>query len=87
VAEYHSNIGKASCYTLPIFYFFNVSASFALPKSLIARSISWLLPYTAVVPGAVFGDDDHLSPSYATSMENIAEGMNRIEEFIKKISV
>lgn len=38
----------------------------------------------AVVPGAVFGDDDHLRLSYATSMENIAEGMDRIEEFIKE---
>lgn len=40
----------------------------------------------AVVPGAVFGDDDHLRISYATSMENIAKGMDRIEDFVKGIS-
>ncbi len=39
----------------------------------------------AVVPGAVFGDDNHLRLSYATSMENIAKGMDRIEEFMNKI--
>lgn len=39
----------------------------------------------AVVPGAVFGDDNFIRLSYATSMENITEGLNRIEEFVKKL--
>ena len=40
----------------------------------------------AVVPGAAFGLDGNLRLSYASSIENIKEGLNRIEEFIKTIS-
>ena len=39
----------------------------------------------AVVPGAGFGVCDYIRLSYATSKENIKEGMDRIEEFIKKL--
>ena len=35
----------------------------------------------AVVPGGAFGADEYIRISYATSMENIEEGLNRIEEF------
>ena len=38
----------------------------------------------AVVPGCVFGDDNFIRLSYATSMENIVDGLNRIEKFINK---
>ncbi|MDP3786384.1 MAG: pyridoxal phosphate-dependent aminotransferase [Candidatus Omnitrophota bacterium] len=38
----------------------------------------------AVVPGGVFGDDNYIRLSYATSMENIIEGLNRIERFISQ---
>jgi aspartate aminotransferase len=38
----------------------------------------------AVVPGAVFGDDNFIRLSYAASLENIKEGMQRIEYFINK---
>lgn len=40
----------------------------------------------AVVPGDSFGSDDHVRISYATSMENIVEGMDRIAEAVKKLS-
>jgi aspartate aminotransferase len=40
----------------------------------------------AVVPGAAFGVDTHLRFSYATSMENIEKGLDRIESFIKRIT-
>ena len=33
----------------------------------------------AVVPGVVFGNDNHIRLSYATSMRNIEEGMTRIK--------
>ncbi len=39
----------------------------------------------AVMPGSVFGMDNNLRLSYATSMENIIEGLNRIENIVKKI--
>jgi len=39
----------------------------------------------AMVPGIAFGDDHCFRLSYATSMERIVEGMNRIEEFLSRI--
>lgn len=39
----------------------------------------------AVVPGIAFGADDFVRLSYATSMENINKGLNRIEEFINAL--
>ena len=41
--------------------------------------------HVAVVPGVVFGDDNYIRLSYATSTENIIEGLNRIERFIEKL--
>ncbi|TJX16241.1 pyridoxal phosphate-dependent aminotransferase [Tissierella creatinini] len=38
----------------------------------------------AVVPGIGFGDDNYIRLSYATSMENIIEGIRRIKEVIEK---
>jgi len=40
----------------------------------------------AVVPGVEFGADPFERLSYATSMEDIQEGLNRIEEALKKLS-
>ena len=40
----------------------------------------------AVVPGVEFGGDPFERLSYATSMEDIKEGLNRIEETLKKLS-
>lgn len=39
----------------------------------------------AVVPGKAFGLDNYVRVSYATSMEAIREGLNRIENFVKNI--
>lgn len=41
----------------------------------------------AVVPGIVFGEsgEHHVRCSYATSLENIKEALNRIERFMKKL--
>lgn len=36
----------------------------------------------AVVPGAGFGSDDHMRISYATSLEQLQEGLDRIERFV-----
>ena len=36
----------------------------------------------AVVPGIAFGDDDFIRLSYATSLENIKKGINRIKELL-----
>ncbi|MDO4563212.1 MAG: pyridoxal phosphate-dependent aminotransferase [Clostridia bacterium] len=37
----------------------------------------------AVVPGSGFGSDEHVRWSYATSMENIKSGLDRLESFLK----
>ena len=39
----------------------------------------------AVVPGIAFGDDECVRLSYAISKEDIAEGLNRIEAFVKEV--
>ncbi|SJZ34297.1 pyridoxal phosphate-dependent aminotransferase [Garciella nitratireducens] len=40
----------------------------------------------AVVPGIGFGIDNYIRLSYATSLKDIEEGLNRIEKFLKKIN-
>jgi aspartate aminotransferase len=41
----------------------------------------------AVVPGIAFGNDNYIRMSYATSMENIKKGIDRIEEGIGKLQL
>ncbi|MDQ0149723.1 pyridoxal phosphate-dependent aminotransferase [Eubacterium multiforme] len=62
----------------------------SINNSLIKDSLSFskeLLEENkvAVVPGVGFGIDNYVRLSYATSMENIEKGLNRIEEFLKKL--
>jgi aspartate aminotransferase len=71
---------KGAFYAYP-----NVSAAF---KNGITDSMSFaekLLAeeYVAVVPGEAFGTNDHIRISYATSMEELAKGLDRIEKFIR----
>ena len=40
----------------------------------------------AVVPGVAFGADNYIRLSYANSLENIKDGLNRIENFIEELS-
>lgn len=40
---------------------------------------------TAVVPGEAFGDKKYIRLSYATSMNNIIKGLDRIEAFINRL--
>jgi len=39
----------------------------------------------AVVPGSAFGKEGYIRLSYATSMENLKEGMERIKQALKKL--
>ncbi|MFI5323736.1 MAG: pyridoxal phosphate-dependent aminotransferase [Thermodesulfobacteriota bacterium] len=76
------------------FYAFpNVSGYFS--KHFNGKEINSSMSFTeflldeakvAVVPGDSFGSDDHVRISFATSMENIVKGMDRIEETVKKLS-
>jgi aspartate aminotransferase len=38
----------------------------------------------ALVPGAAFGADEYVRLSYATSMENIEKGLDRLADLLKK---
>ncbi|MCY6356654.1 pyridoxal phosphate-dependent aminotransferase [Clostridium sp. ZS2-4] len=40
----------------------------------------------AVIPGIAFGLDDYVRLSYATSMDTIKKGLDRIEEFLMKLN-
>jgi aspartate aminotransferase len=44
------------------------------------------LANVAVVPGADFGNDNHIRLSYATSLSNIEEGLERIKDAVMKLS-
>lgn len=41
----------------------------------------------ATIPGIAFGLDNYIRLSYATSMDNIKNGLDRIEDFINKLQV
>ena len=41
--------------------------------------------HVALVPGPAFGTEDHVRISYATSMEQIDEGLRRLKEFFAKL--
>jgi aspartate aminotransferase len=43
--------------------------------------------HVAAVPGVAFGADNYVRLSYATSMENIVEGLKRIDEFLMEVVV
>jgi aspartate aminotransferase len=71
---------KGAFYAYP-----NVSAAY---KGGITDSMSFaekLLAeeYVAVVPGEAFGTNDHIRISYATSIEELTKGLDRIEKFIR----
>jgi aspartate aminotransferase len=38
------------------------------------------------VPGEAFGTDEHIRISYATSMKELARGLDRIEQFTRRYS-
>jgi aspartate aminotransferase len=40
--------------------------------------------HVAVVPGEAFGTEKHVRISYATSMENIRKGLDRLEEYVRE---
>ncbi|WP_373370302.1 pyridoxal phosphate-dependent aminotransferase [Irregularibacter muris] len=72
------------------YVFVDISKAFGakVNERLIDSSVSFaelLLEkaHVAVIPGTAFGMDNFIRLSYATSMENIKEGLDRLEAFIK----
>jgi len=37
------------------------------------------------VPGIAFGADDYLRISYATSLDNIEKGLDRLDRFVRSL--
>ena len=54
-----------------------VETPFAFAESLLRDE------QVATVPGEAFGTDKHIRISYATSMEQIAKGLDRLERFVR----
>jgi aspartate aminotransferase len=40
----------------------------------------------AVIPGAAFGSNNHIRLSYATSMENLQQGLKRLHKGLTKLT-
>ena len=55
----------------------NINSSLDFAKVLLDEA------KVAVIPGIGFGDDDYIRLSYATSMENIEEGLKRIKNLVE----
>ena len=56
-----------------------LSGSTAIAEALLEHA------HVALVPGAAFLDEGFCRLSYATSMENIEEGLRRIAAFVKEL--
>jgi len=63
----------------------NISSSFGIGvKDALEFSVQLLeKAHVAVVPGSAFGTTDHIRISYATSMEQLSEGIRRIGAFMQ----
>lgn len=53
------------------------------PMEFASRLLTEAL--VTVVPGEAFGTNEHFRLSYAASMEDLKKGLDRIEEFVKKL--
>ncbi|MBU3180950.1 pyridoxal phosphate-dependent aminotransferase [Clostridium psychrophilum] len=56
-----------------------------IKNSIIFSNILLEKEKVAVIPGIAFGVDNYIRISYATSVENIKNGLDRIAKFVKKI--
>lgn len=56
-----------------------ITGSLALSEALLAHA------HVATVPGSGFGGDGYIRLSYATSMEKIREGLDRLEKFVREL--
>jgi aspartate aminotransferase len=72
-------------------FYVYISLERLLGKSYMGRTVDSSLEFAklllenkgvAVIPGAAFGDDTYIRISYATSMEQIEKGFDRIRDFV-----
>ncbi|MFD3156584.1 pyridoxal phosphate-dependent aminotransferase [Haloimpatiens sp. FM7330] len=89
-----NEISNISCIKPKGAFYVMVNISKVLGKNFEGQAIKDSLDFArillekekvAVVPGAAFGVDSFIRLSYATSMESIEKGLDRIENFVKNI--
>jgi len=89
-----NSINNLSCVKPEGAFYVMVNISKVLNKEVDGKVIKDSLTFSdlllekekvAVIPGIAFGVDDFIRLSYATSMENIEKGLNRIEGFVNGI--
>lgn len=91
MADRVNEINYLSCRMPKGAFYVMANISKAKGKTIRGRKIKDSLDFTsllleeaevAVVPGIAFGDDDYIRLSYATSMDKIKEGLDRIERVL-----
>lgn len=89
-----NSIENLSCVKPEGAFYVMVNISKLLGKTIDGTTIKDSLTFSdllldkekvAVIPGIAFGVDEFIRLSYATSIENITNGLNRIENFVKAI--
>ena len=93
MAETINSIKGLSCRKPQGAFYIMVNLTQLLGKTIRNKKINSSLDFAnllldeakvAVVPGIAFGDDKYIRLSYATSIENIKEGLSRIKEIVEE---
>lgn len=91
MVEKINSIENLSCLNPQGAFYVMVNISKLIGKTINGKSINNSIDFAdyllddakvAVVPGIGFGNDNYIRLSYATSLDNIKEGLNRIEKAI-----
>ncbi|MPN34495.1 Aspartate aminotransferase [bioreactor metagenome] len=89
-----NSINNLSCVKPKGAFYVMVNISKVLNKEIEGKVIKDSLTFSdlllekekvAVIPGIAFGVDNFIRLSYATSMENIKNGLDRIEKFVNLV--
>ncbi|MBW1740827.1 MAG: pyridoxal phosphate-dependent aminotransferase [Deltaproteobacteria bacterium] len=83
----HCNVPGGAFYAFPNFSYYFKGKKEGAPIKGSAELCEYLLTEArvALVPGIAFGDEKFVRFSYATGLEAIKEGLNRIEEALHKL--
>jgi aspartate aminotransferase len=94
ISSFLNQIEGIKCFTPEGAFYVFPDISYYFGRTYGKKKISNSIEFTdflldvakvAVVPGIEFGSDSHIRISYATSMDDIKEGMKRIEESLKEL--
>jgi len=91
ITELVNEIANVSCNTPKGAFYVMMNCSYYIGKEIDGVKINSSVDFSdlllekckvAVVPGLAFGDDNYVRLSYATSMDKIEEGINRIKKLL-----